>query len=182
MISIILTAYREKNTIDKAIDSLVNQAYCGYKDKIELLHISPDKETLEAGKATADKLQKAGNNFDYKQIMDPGKGKPIALNLGLKAAKGDIVIFTDGDVHFGEKAIAKLVKKFSSNINIGAVTGRPISSDPKNKVMGYFGHLFADANHYRREIDLADVPLEKGKLFVKKHKFFPNPGVFPSST
>lgn len=173
-ISIILTAYKEAESVKKAIQALIDPNYSGFTDKVQLIQISPDKGTLDAGKKAF--IQISNKNAELVQIEDPGKGKPHALNLGLKKIIGEIVIFTDGDIYFGKNAVALLVKKFKQSEKIGGVTGRPVSSDPRNYQMGYYGHLFADANHYRRMIDLTDAPLEKGKFFVKKHKFFPMSG------
>lgn len=174
MISIILTAYKEKNTVGQAIESLISADYSGYHGKIELLQISPDEDTLKAGSQAYNAIKPANANF--RQIVDPGKGKPTALNLGIKAAKGEIVIFTDGDVYFEKRAVNAIIEKFKKSEKIGAVTGRPVSIDSKCNMMGYFGHLLADGNHYRREIDLAHANLEKGKILVKRHKFAPMSG------
>lgn len=176
MITVILTSYKEPNTVGKAIESIADRSYSGFEGEMQFIQISPDEATLSAGKTTLDNLRKNNPKLSVEQITDPGRGKPIALNLGLKEAKGDIVIFTDGDVYFERGAVGKLVKKFEEHINIGAVTGRPVSKDSRSKMMGYYGHLFADANHYRREIDLERAHQEGSKLFVKKHKFFPMSG------
>jgi len=174
-ITVIITSYKEPGSIGKAIETILDSKYSGYDGELKLVQISPDRETLDKGKKAAEKLSNS-EKIEFKQIKDPGKGKPIALNLGLKEVEGEIIVFTDGDVYFERNAIGKIVEKFQESEKIGAVTGRPISGDPRSYMMGYFGHLFADANHYRREIDLAGATQEKSKLFVKKHKFFPMSG------
>ncbi|MBD3281011.1 glycosyltransferase [Candidatus Dojkabacteria bacterium] len=176
MITVILTSYKEPNTVAKAIESIADSKYSGYSGDMQFIQISPDESTLQVGLQSLAKISKNNPNFQFIQLEDPGKGKPIALNLGLKEAKGDIVIFTDGDVYFERDAVGKLVNKFERDKKIGAVTGRPVSSDSKSDMMGYYGHLFADANHYRRMIDLEKAPQEGSKLFVKRHKFFPMSG------
>lgn len=183
MITVILTSYKEPNTIGKAINSIADSSYSGYDGEMQFIQISPDEETLEAGQRALAKLKTQNPKLKTLQMKDPGKGKPTALNLGLKETtkpeadkKTDIVIFTDGDVYFKNNAVRLLVEKLNSNREIGAVTGRPVSKDPQDNMMGYYGHLFADANHYRRLIDLAKAPQEGSKLFVKRHKFFPLSG------
>ncbi len=173
-VTVILTAYKEPNTIAKAIGSIIDIEYSGCKDEIELIQLSPDKETLDKGKETVTRYSK-NKRIKFKQIQDPGEGKPAALNLGIKNATGSIVIFTDGDIYLERNAIVNLVEKFEDK-DVGAVSGRPVSSDSKTSMMGYYGHLFADANHYRRMIDISNANQEKSKLFVKKHPFFPMSG------
>ncbi len=142
MLSIIITSYKEPNTIGKAIESI----YHGITDEAEIIQISPDKETLEAG------LKKA-KDLDieklFLQIKDPCKGKPHALNLAFEKAKGDILILTDGDVFFHKDSIAELTKPFKDK-QVGGVTGRPVSIDHKRNMMGYYGHLLSTAAHHKR--------------------------------
>lgn len=156
MISIIITSYKEPKTIAKAIESVIY----GLKKNYEIIQISPDKETLEAGFKKAQELKILKN---FKQIQDPCKGKPHALNLALNEAKGDILVLTDGDVFFGKNATTELIRAFKKN-NVYGVTGRPISRDKKDTMMGYFGHLLSDAAHHKRMKTL------------KKRKFFPMSG------
>jgi len=98
MISIIITSYKEPKTIGKAIR-------CIALPDCEIIQISPDSETLNAGLKVAQELN-LGKNF--KQIKDPYKGKPHALNMAFKKASGDILVLTDGDVFFDKDAVSIL--------------------------------------------------------------------------
>jgi GT2 family glycosyltransferase len=66
-------------------------------------------------------------------LKDPGKGKPTALNLGFKEAKGIILVLTDGDVLVGKDSIKFLLKHFE-NKKVGAVSGKVIYQIPKNSL------------------------------------------------
>jgi cellulose synthase/poly-beta-1,6-N-acetylglucosamine synthase-like glycosyltransferase len=140
MITIILTAYKEPQTIGRAIESIL-------KNKIlkpfEILVLAPDKETLEEAKKYTKKHKK------IKLIKDEGKGKPAALNLAFKKAKGDILILTDGDVYIGKNAIQLMLEPFK-DAKVGIVSGRPISLNSANKMLGYWSHLLTDIAHNMR--------------------------------
>ena len=112
MISIIITAYKEPNTVGRCIESIINQQI---KDKFEIIVVCPDEET----KKEALKFK------NIKHIQDPGLGKPTALNLAFKEAMGDILILTDGDVFLEKESINKILIQFN-NKNVGAVSGHPI--------------------------------------------------------
>ena len=142
MISIIITSYKEPKTIGKAIESAIS----GLKQNYEIIQISPDKETLDAGLKKAEELKISEN---FKQLKDPCKGKPYALNLALNEARGEILVLTDGDVFFERNATTDLTKPFEKK-EVGGVTGRPVSRDKKDNMMGYFGHLLSDAAHHKR--------------------------------
>lgn len=148
MISIIITAYKEPNTIGNCIESIINQKI---KEKYELIVICPDKETKEA-------------TLKYKKIIhlqDPGKGKPTALNLAFKKAKGKILIFTDGDVYLEDNSINKLLEHFKDK-KIGIVSGRPISLNNKNTMLGFWSHLLTDAGAHLTRLE----KLRKNKFLV----------------
>lgn len=140
MISIIITAYKEERTIDKAIKAVLDN---NIKEKYEIIILTPDSGTLEKAR----KYSKRNKNI--RVIQDAGKGKPAALNLAFKEAKGEILILTDGDVYISKNAIKEIIDKFN-NKEIGAVSGRPVSISSKRTMLGYWSHLLSDIAHKRR--------------------------------
>ncbi|HVY01387.1 MAG TPA: glycosyltransferase [Candidatus Nanoarchaeia archaeon] len=130
MISILLTSYKEPKTIGRAIQSLSNQ---GIKD-FELLVSAPDKETLDVAR------QQSKYNEKIKVFQDKGIGKPAALNMLFKKAKGDILILSDGDVLVSKGAVKFLVEKFKDK-KVGAVSGRVLSANDPNTMFGYWADM-----------------------------------------
>jgi cellulose synthase/poly-beta-1,6-N-acetylglucosamine synthase-like glycosyltransferase len=163
MISFLLTAWKEDKTIGKAIECLVKPDYSGYAGEFELLVVAPDKETEEAAIA---KVTQLGITTHYRYFRDESKGKPRALNILFKEAKGDILVLTDGEVFLQQGAVKALVDKFKSDPETGGVSGRPIALNPKNNLLGYWAHLQADAVHQMR--------LDRDKR--QTGKFFPMSG------
>ena len=172
MISILLTAWKEQGSIEKVIKCLADKEYSGINDDFEIILACPDTETHDAAMQEVTEL---GIKDKFVYIKDTKKGKPVALNMLVEKAKGDIWIFTDGDVWFEKNAVANLVKRFDDPKTF-AVTGRPISADSENNMMGYFGHLLSDAADHKRNIDLGQNPEGKSLKFVKKRPFFPVSG------
>ena len=173
-VSIIITAWKEEKSIPKAINSLLSPENQLPED-FEVIIASPDKSTLSAAEDALKQL----NITNYKLIQDPGKkagkGKPTGLNMAFKAAKGDIFVLTDGDVYLSPNAIKHLLEPFKDK-KIGGVTGRPVSADSTDNMMGYFGNLLADAAHHKRMIDLTEHPEGFSTKLVKKRDFFPMSG------
>ena len=131
MISIIITSYKEPRTVGKAVEAVLASKF---KEKREVIVAAPDAETAKVIKT-------------YKQVAyfkDPGKGKSYALNQLFKKAKGDILVLTDGDVFFDTNTIAKLIAQFKDK-KVGCVTGRPVATNKKTTMLGYFSHLLVDA-------------------------------------
>lgn len=139
MISIIITSYKEPDTISRAIEAFLQQEI---KEKFEIIVSAPDKETLDAAK-------KYAKNKKVRLFKDPGRGKTLALNLLLPKIKGRIIILTDGDVFVSENAVLNILKEFE-NESIGCVSGRPASINNRNDVFGYWSHLLCYAAHRMR--------------------------------
>ncbi|VAW32129.1 hypothetical protein MNBD_CHLOROFLEXI01-131 [hydrothermal vent metagenome] len=141
MISVILTAYREAATIGRAIDAFLHQLPANS----EILVVCPDAET------TAVVQQYSQKHPHIRHITEPQRrGKPAALNLGLQAARGEIVVFSDGDVAIAQDALAPLLAPFE-DAAVGAMTGRPFSITPRDTMLGYWSHLLVEAAHQTRQ-------------------------------
>lgn len=168
MISILLTAWREERTIARCIETLL----AGFEGEFELILGCPDMGTWDVARATAQRLGIADRLVHF---QDEGKGKPRALIEMMNMARGDYLLFTDGDVYFGNNVINKMLVHFADP-EVQAVTGRPRSADTKNTMMEYFGHLLSDAAHHKRMIDLTENPVGLSTKLVKKRPFFPVSG------
>ncbi|HLC86527.1 MAG TPA: glycosyltransferase [Candidatus Nanoarchaeia archaeon] len=142
MISVIITAYKEPNTIRKAIESFLNQ---DFKEKYEIVVVCPDDETTSV-------VKKYKN---VKLIKDNNKGKPAALNLAFShCKKSDIFVLSDGDVYIGSNSLSELIKPFSDH-DVGAVSGRPVSLNSRNNLYGYWSHLLTDVGAHETRMLLS---------------------------
>lgn len=139
MLTVLITAYNEAATIGRAISAFLPQL----PTDAELLVICPDKET------TAVVHQYTSAHPQIRHIQDPGTGKPAALNIGLAEAAGDIVVLSDGDIVVAKDALAPLLAPFTHE-NVGAVTGHPLSSSPRDTKLGYWSHLLTAGAHQER--------------------------------
>lgn len=155
MISVIITSYKEPRTIQKAITSILDQNI-----DCEVLVVAPDDETLDKAK----ELQKKYKSI--RLVRDTAEGKPKALNLAVSEAKGEILVFTDGDVFLGENSIKPILEKLKDK-RIGAVTGRPVSLDSKKTKYGFWAHTLLEVANKRRK-----TAIENKKRFFLSGYFF----------
>jgi glycosyltransferase len=84
MVSIIIVTYNAEKTLDKAIQSILNQTY----KNIECLII--DGNSMDS---TVDVIKKYNVNY----ISEPDKGIYDAMNKGWKLAKGDWILYLGAD-------------------------------------------------------------------------------------
>lgn len=103
-VSIIIPCRNEEKFIGKCLDSLIDQDYP--KEKLEILVIDG---------ASKDKTKEAVNTYTQKysfiKLFDnPKKITPIAMNIGIKNAKGDVVSKTDAHTIYQKDYISKSIK------------------------------------------------------------------------
>lgn len=139
MFSMLITAFREMITVGQAIEAFLGQL----PEEAEILVVCPDPETI----AVVDDY--AARRPVVRHVADPQRGKPTALNAGLKVARGDVVVLSDGDVVVGEDALAPLLAPFEDP-QVGAVSGHPVSVSPRDMMLGYWSHLLTDGVHQMR--------------------------------
>ena len=139
MLSVLITAFREAATVGQAIEAFLSQLPAGG----EILVVCPDPETT----AVVDDY--AARHPAVRHVADPQRGKPAALNVGLKAARGDVVVLSDGDVAVAGGALAPLVAPFEDP-HVGAVSGHPLSLSPRDTMLGYWSHLLTEGIHHMR--------------------------------
>ena len=167
MISIVITSFNEPENVKKAIQAILNNKI---KEKYELIVAAPDEATEKVVK----EFRKKHKEIVY--FKDQEQGKNFALNQVFKILKGRIWIFTDGDVYVGDSSINEILKIFEDE-EVGCVTGRPVSINPKNNMLGFWSHLLFDAgaHNVRKELDEKGSFLEcSGYLFAFRNNITKN--------
>lgn len=109
--SVIIPAYNSEKTISKCISSLLRQTN------------KPD-EIIVVDDGSIDKTKKEVKKFkDVKLISQINRGPASARNLGVKKAKGDILLFTDDDCIPDRYWVSEMEKPFRSK-TVDGVQGR----------------------------------------------------------
>jgi cellulose synthase/poly-beta-1,6-N-acetylglucosamine synthase-like glycosyltransferase len=166
--SLIITAWNEAESIKILLENVLNPSSGNLLENMEIIVVAPDDLTLNSANEISQKYR--FNNL--LTLKDTKEGKPNALNLAKKKAKGEILIFTDGDVLLGKNSLISLVKCLK-NSNAVACSGRPVSADSKDSMLGYWGNLLADAAHEERSLrkSLNQSYHVSGYLYALKNTF-----------
>ena len=104
-VTIITITYNAQSTIEKALNSVVNQSY----KNIEHIIIDGDSK---------DNTLKICEKFSHiaKIISEPDKGIYDAFNKGIKLASGDIIGFLNADdIFYCNNSIQEIVNTFNNN-------------------------------------------------------------------
>src|SRR3989344_2448245 len=169
LLTIILTSWKEEKTIAKALQCLLDPKYSGFSGSIQLITVIPDELTQNAARNFLAKFPV--KNLSWESIKDPQKGKPFALNLAFKQAKAPYILLTDGDVYLGKNAVSLLVSSIKQK-GVGGVTGRPVASNSRSKIMGYYANLLADAAHHKRTVTMGSNTAGHSLAFVSREPRF----------
>jgi len=117
VISVIIPCRNEEKYIEKCLNSLIEQDYS--KDSLEILivdGISEDK--------TREIVEKYTQQYSFVKLLNnPKKIIPAALNIGIKEAKGEIIIKIDAHSTYQKDYVSKCVKylKEYKADNVGGV-------------------------------------------------------------
>jgi cellulose synthase/poly-beta-1,6-N-acetylglucosamine synthase-like glycosyltransferase len=147
MIHIIISAYGEPTSTERAVNLFLNQ---NIKEKFKIIVMDPFPKVKEY------LTKKFGKIKEFEFFEDPGEGKSYALNLILEKIysenKNDIIILTDGDVFVNENSVQEIITAFK-NPNVGCVGGRAIPLDNRNEKYGYWARFtFAGIDKVRRKL------------------------------
>ncbi len=116
-VSVIIPTRNEEKFIARCLDSIISQDYSKeYLEVFVINGISEDR-TKEIVKFYSEK-----HNF-IKVLENPDKTTPFAMNMGIKNAKGDIIIKIDAHAIYEKGYISKCVeclKKYNAD-NVGGV-------------------------------------------------------------
>jgi glycosyltransferase involved in cell wall biosynthesis len=156
-ITIGITAYNEEKNIGKLLNFLLEEKF-----NFNL------KEIIVVASGCTDRTVDIIKEFVKKKIKliaeRKRRGKSSAINMILKKAKGDIIVFICADNLPKKDSINKLVKNFYKK-DIGSVSGRPIPIEDKNTLFGYVSNLIWKLHH---EACLKN-PKISGELFAIKN-------------
>lgn len=166
LVSIIVPAYNEEGIIADKIKSLLEVDY----PRLDIIIVndgSTDKtsEIAKSFEGVYEYFQEQLKIITIKVIEKQNGGKSSALNTGIKACKGEIMVINDADVIIEPKSIYAFVKHFIRNNSCVAVSGR--TRIPRlNWITNCVFHEVNIAQHIRRPglIVLDSIHLAIGPL------------------
>lgn len=117
VVSILIPMYNEERFIESCLTSLVHQDYPS--DKYEIIVI--DGESTDSSASIVKKISHSDNRLKY--LKNPDRITSKALNIGIRKAKGDIIVRMDAHVLAPQYYITTCVKYLLDNNveNVGGI-------------------------------------------------------------
>lgn len=126
-VSVIIPMYNARESIEKCINSILNQTI---KNTIELIIIN-DGSTDDSAQIVESLIKNYSGNISIKQYSKENGGVSSARNLGLKKAKGELIAFLDSDDEWLPDKLETQIQILEKDKNIvllgGNINDKPIS-------------------------------------------------------
>ncbi len=162
--TILVAAHNEERTINAKIDSLLQQTYS--QDFFDVLVLSDGSTD-----GTVAAVNAYGN--PRIQVLDlPRGGKAAALEAGVRASTGEVIVFSDADNEWETNTLEKLLAPFQSD-KVGAVSGRIVIRKKKDKLgMGDWAYRQYESLLRDAETRLGSAVSADGGIFAIRRALY----------
>ncbi|GAA4259262.1 bifunctional polysaccharide deacetylase/glycosyltransferase family 2 protein [Dactylosporangium darangshiense] len=174
-VSVIVPAYNEAANIAQTIRSLAASDY----PHVEIVVVDDGSTDT-----TADIVQRLRLHMPALLLVrQANAGKPAALNAGIAASHGELLVLVDGDTVFEPDALGRLVQPFADP-EVGAVSGNTKVAN-RDGLLGRWQHLeyVVGFNLDRRMFDLGEcMPTIPGAIGAFRRSALRDAGGVPADT
>src|SRR6266481_3840871 len=169
-VTVVVPAYDEERTIRIAVETLLESEY----PDLEVIVVDDGSQD-----GTADRILDLHEQGRIRLIRQQNAGKAAALNAGIAAATGEVVLYTDADSLFLRDTVAKTVRWFADP-SIDAVCGNDMplrTSTGLQKLLAITTHI--GTGYVRRALSLIGcLPIISGNLGAIRRRVLEELGGF----
>ena len=174
-VTILIAAYNEEKSIDATLRNKLELDYS--KEKLEIIVISDDSTDR------TDEIVKQYESEGIKFLRQtPRAGKTSALNMAVREASGEVLVFSDANSIWAQDALIKLMSNFFDP-KVGYVTGKMIYTNPEGSTTGDGCTAYMKYENYLRSFETkvgSIVGVDGGIDAVRKELYQPmNPDQLP---
>ncbi len=150
-ISVVIPVYNEEKYIVRCLESIENNTVAPY-------------EIIVADGHSEDKTRALAKKFSGVRVLDnPGRTAACGRNVGIKAAGGNIIAFTDGDCYTDKNWIGSIERAFLEN-DVDGIGGKVVASEAENEYEAFWNKLawsilmsFGDEQYIVRDRTMNDA-------------------------
>jgi cellulose synthase/poly-beta-1,6-N-acetylglucosamine synthase-like glycosyltransferase len=174
-VSVIIPAYNEESVIASTVRRILASTY----DKLDVIVV--DDGSSDGTFAVLKDNFASEARVTLIRIANGGKAN--ALNVGLSAARGDIVVALDADTQFNRDAIARLVRWFADE-RVGAVAGNAKVGNRTNMITRWQALEYVVAQNLERRAlsALGTMTVVPGAIGAWRKSAVLEAGGFPADT
>jgi glycosyltransferase involved in cell wall biosynthesis len=128
-LSITIASYNRAESLLRFLQELSHQVV---PDGVDWEVVIVDNNSTDGTKSALAPLIEQ-NPLRYKYLLESRQGKSIALNSGLRAATGEILVFTDDDCIPDPKWLATIAQEFTADPALAVLGGRVELFDKRDR-------------------------------------------------
>jgi poly-beta-1,6-N-acetyl-D-glucosamine synthase len=172
-VTVVIAARNEGENIERRIRNIIDQDYP--KERLEVIIVSDGSEdaTDDIVKTIIKETELWAKGFLRIHSFKPSLGKPFCINMGVAAANGDFIVFTDCRQRFADNAIKELIKNFVDE-KVGCVSGELVFEEtPGSSIEAEMGAYWRFEKWLRKlESVTGSVPGATGAIYAVRKKLF----------
>jgi cellulose synthase/poly-beta-1,6-N-acetylglucosamine synthase-like glycosyltransferase/peptidoglycan/xylan/chitin deacetylase (PgdA/CDA1 family)/spore germination protein YaaH len=174
-VSIIVPAYNEELVIGNTISSLLASEYSNYE-----IIVVDDGSQDRTSEVVADRF---GTNDRVRLLTVANAGKAAALNMGIRNARGEIIVALDADTLFAPQTVGALAHRFHDK-RIGAVAGNAKVGNRVNLITRWQALEYITSQNLDRRAfaSLNCITVVPGAVGAWRKDLLLEAGGFPSDT
>ena len=163
-VSVVVAAHNEERVIERKVANVLSTRYS--RSLVEIVVVSDGSTD-----GTVDAARRAG----ARTVLDlPRAGKIKALNAGVEAASGEILVFTDADSLFQPETLDQLLANFADpavgGVSANEVTGMTPDASGVRRGEGLYWRY--DQWIKRLENRVGSTVSASGRLYAVRHSLF----------
>lgn len=167
-VTFIISAYNEERIIGEKLDNTLTVEYPW--EKLEIFVIS------DASDDSTDAIVRKKIELDNRIKLirqEERKGKTAGINLALKEARGEIIVFSDANAIYQKDALVELVKYFK-NPHVGYVVGAAVYNQEIKVAVNQCEGIYWDQelSLKQMESDFCSVVGGDGAIYAIRKKLF----------
>ncbi|NMC36071.1 glycosyltransferase family 2 protein [Candidatus Beckwithbacteria bacterium] len=155
LVSVIIATYNEDQYLKKCLESLA----CQKKARFEIIVV--DDGSFKKAK----NLELKSKNGTFRFFRIKHSGTAVARNFGAKKAKGDILVFVDGDMEFEPDFLEQLIEPIEQGLAKGTISTEEYVANWNNVWARCWN--FEQGLKTRKRIDEKDMMLRDFRAILK---------------
>lgn len=144
-VTVVIAAYNEAHNIERTVLNKLRQDYPA--NVLDVVVVSDGSSD-----GTDDLVRRLNDPRITLLRQEPRQGKTLALNRGVGAATGDIIVFSDANSFYAPDAISRLVEAFADR-SVGYLTGHLVYEDPGETAVGEGSGIYMRYENWIRTLE-----------------------------
>jgi GT2 family glycosyltransferase len=136
LISVLIPTYRRRDSVERALVALAQQTLPA--ERFEVIMAIDGSED-----GTRELLAQFASPYQLRMLWQPNRGRAAACNMGLAAARGDLIVIMDDDMEPSAGFLMAHLAAHAGGERLAVLGAVPVALDPARPVTGLVAAKFS---------------------------------------